>query len=233
METPRRRRPGTPATARPDRKLAILQAAERLFATRGYHAVSIRQIAEAADVPVALVGYYYGHKDALFHALFAQRAHTIGERMAALREALRNPPDEGQLRRIVEAFVTPVLRLRASPEGGHYALLLTVGLSMQNAPEADRALREFFDPMAEAFIDALHATLRATVPGLQRGAVAWCYQFALGALLNHLCDLRVERLSHGACRANDPAAAPLLVDFLVHGIQGMVRGQTAAAMPAA
>jgi len=227
METPRRRRPSAPAAARPDRKFAILQAAERLFATRGYHAVSIRQIAEAAGVPVALVGYYHGHKDALFHALFARRAHSAGERMAALREAVRDPPDADQLRRIVEAFVMPVLRLRASPDGEHYALLLTVGLSMQKAREADRVLREFFDPLAEAFIDALHATLRATVPDVQRGAVAWCYQFALGALLNHLCDLRVERLSHGNCRANDPAAAPLLVDFLVHGIEGMVRAQAA------
>ena len=228
MDTPSRRSPGAPAASRPDRKLAILQAAERLFATRGYHAVSIRQIAEEAGVPVALVGYYYGHKDTLFHALFAQRAHTVGERMAALRAALRDPPDTGQLRRIVEAFVTPVLRLRASPEGVHYALLITVGLSMQKAPEADRVLREFFDPMAEAFIDALHTTLRAAAPGLQRGAVAWGYQFALGALLNHLCDARVERLSHGACSANDPAAAPMLVDFIVHGLQALVRRPTGA-----
>ena len=40
---------------RPDRRAAILLAAEKLFAEHGYHAVSIRQIALEAQVPLALV----------------------------------------------------------------------------------------------------------------------------------------------------------------------------------
>jgi AcrR family transcriptional regulator len=60
----------TAEAVRPDRKRAILLAAEKLFAERGYHAVTIRQIAEEAGVPSALVGYYYGAKHELFHAIF-------------------------------------------------------------------------------------------------------------------------------------------------------------------
>jgi hypothetical protein len=45
------------------------------------------------------------------------------------------------------------------------------------------------------------------------------YQFALGALMHHLTDTRVERLSNGQSRANDPVAAPLLVAFIVGGIR--------------
>ena len=56
--------------ARPDRRHAILLAAEKLFAQHGYHAVTIRQIADEAEVPLALVGYYYGPKHELFHAIF-------------------------------------------------------------------------------------------------------------------------------------------------------------------
>ena len=48
---------GQAGLTRPDRKADILLAAEKLFAQRGYHAVSIRQIAEEAGVPLALVGY--------------------------------------------------------------------------------------------------------------------------------------------------------------------------------
>ena len=71
--------------ARPDRKAAILLAAEKLFAQRGYHAVSIRQIAEEAGVPLALVAYYYGPKHELFYAIFEHWNDTIEERLAALR----------------------------------------------------------------------------------------------------------------------------------------------------
>ncbi|MBP7566817.1 MAG: TetR family transcriptional regulator [Burkholderiaceae bacterium] len=224
--SPRRRAAASPdgsaPAPRPDRKLAILLAAERLFATRGYHAVSIRQIADEAGVPLALVGYYYGQKHELFHAIFARWAYTIDERIAALRAAEQLPHDADKLRMIVHAFIDPVLRLRASAEGEYYALLITVGLSMQQDLGVQDVIRDFFDPMARAFTDVLYDTVRADAPGATHATMAWCYQFALGALLHHISDIRVDRLSGGVNRPNDPAAQPLLVDFIVHGIRGVV-----------
>lgn len=214
-------RPLPKPVAKPDRKHDILLAAEKLFAQHSYHAVSIRQIAEEAGVPLALVGYYYGQKHELFHAIFEHWAGTTNERLTALHEVEQQPHDRQKLRRIVEAFIGPVIRLRASAQGGYYAQLMTQGLSSQQG-EADRVLRDFFDPMADTFISALLATLRHDLPQLTRGTVAWCYQFALGALLHHINDMRVERLSHGESRPNDPLAAPMLIDFIVHGIRGVV-----------
>jgi AcrR family transcriptional regulator len=54
----------------PDRQQAILLAAEKLFAEKGYARVTIREIAKEANVPLALVGYYYGPKHELFQAIF-------------------------------------------------------------------------------------------------------------------------------------------------------------------
>ncbi len=202
------------AQARPDRKLAILLAAEKLFALRGYHAVTIRQIAQEAGVPLALVSYHHGQKHELFHAIFEHWNRTIEERLAALAAVDHSPRPADTVPRIIEAFVGPVLKLRASAEGEYYALLVARELYHATA-ETDRVLRAYFDPLANAFIDALHAAL----PHASRGQVAWCYQFALGALLHHLSDNRVERLSQGANRAGDPAAAPLLVNFIVGGLR--------------
>lgn len=199
---------------RPDRQHAILLAAERLFAQRGYHAVTIRQIAEEAGVPLALVSYYYGQKHELFEALFDHWAGTIAERLQALRAIRIDPNDAATLVAIVNAFVMPLVRLRASPEGESYALLVArqAHLAMD---EADTVLRKHFDPMARAFIDALQRAL----PWATRGEVAWGYQFALGALLHYLSDTRVERLSDGVNRTADPAVAPRLVDFIVGGLR--------------
>jgi AcrR family transcriptional regulator len=205
---------------RSDRRHAILLAAEKLFAQFGYHAVTIRQIAQEADVPLALVGYYYGQKHELFHAIFEHWNRTIEERLAALRQVAADASPDDALKLIIEAFTGPVLRLRASPEGEYYALLVARELS-HAIEETDRVMRAYFDPLAHAFIDALHQRL----PHATRGQVAWCYQFALGALLHHLRDDRVERLSNGEAHAFDPAAAPMLVDFIVGGIR--------AALPAA
>ena len=207
--------PAAPAIAdsRPDRKQAILLAAEKLFAQSGYHAVSIRQIAEEAGVPLALVGYYYGPKHELFHAIFAHWNSTIEERLAALAVA-RAGTTRNRLAVIIEAFIGPVLRMRATPEGEYYALLVAREL-YHASTETDRVLRAYFDPMAHAFIDALHEI----VPDTTRGHVAWCYQFALGALLHHLSDSRVERLSRGENITGDPAAAALLARFIEGGLR--------------
>jgi AcrR family transcriptional regulator len=45
-----------------DAKERIYRAAVSLFARKGYHAVGVREIAQAADVNVSMVNYYYGEK---------------------------------------------------------------------------------------------------------------------------------------------------------------------------
>ena len=213
---PPARRGGSAAseTSRPDRRQAILLAAEKLFAQFGYHAVTIRQIADEADVPLALVGYYFGPKQELFVAIFEHWSQSIEQRLAGLRAVPNDAEDPRTLHRIIEAFITPVLALRASAEGEYYALLVAREL-YQATEEADRVLREYFDPLAMAYIDALHLAL----PHATRGEVAWGYQFALGALTHHISDIRVERLSCNENRRCDPLAAPMLVNFIVGGLR--------------
>lgn len=230
METrpPKRRAPARAAetAARPDRKQAILLAAERLFAEHGYHGVSIRQIADEAGVPLALVGYYYGQKHELFHAIFEHWRHTIDERLALLAQVGELPAETQTLERVVRAFVEPVMRMRASPEGEYYAQLVARELAYRT-PEADRVLSHYFDPMAHAFIDAL---LQAC-PGSDRSQAAWAYQFALGALIHHMSDRRVERLSLGANVPSDPAAQPQLVAFITAGIAAAMRAAEPVSPP--
>ena len=207
-----------------DRRRSILLAAEKLFALRGYDAVSIRQIAEEADVPLALVGYYFGPKQALFQAIFAAWSHTFEERLAALHAASVKPLRAGRLKLILHAFVDPVLKMRASAEGEFYALLVARELLLHR-PETEQVLHDHFDPMAHAFINALTDAL----PGAKRVDVAWCYQFALGALVNHMSDVRVERLSNGQARANDPAAQTMLLRFIEGGIRAALRPRVSRA----
>ncbi|MEP6789779.1 MAG: TetR family transcriptional regulator [Ramlibacter sp.] len=216
------------AAARPDRRQNILLAAEKLFAKFGYHAVSIRNIADEAEVPLALVGYYFGAKQDLYHAIFEHWGAMINERLVSLKEAMARK-DGDRLTRVVEAFIAPVIRLRASAEGEYYALLMTRGLALQSEEE-DAIIREFFDPMAKAFIDAFHTTLTAEFRGVTRPRVAWCYQFALGSLLHHISDTRVHRLSQGENRPSDPAVMPQLVAFIAYGMRGaIVQSHPAAA----
>lgn len=203
--------------APPDRRLNILLAAEKLFALHGYHAVSIRDIASEAGVPLALVGYHYGAKHELYHAIFESWSATIAQRVAGLQEAVGESRAADRLERILDAFISPVVALHQHAQGRYYALMAARDLAAPT-PEADRAQREFFDPMAHAFIDAL----MGTAPGATRGQVAWCYQFMLGALLHHLTDQRVARLSRRENRPADPAAKAQLLTFVAAGFRAVL-----------
>ncbi|CAN7631494.1 TetR family transcriptional regulator [Paenibacillus sp. LjRoot56] len=55
-----------------DMKMKILLAAKKLFAQHGYDATSVRQICEEAGANVALVSYYFGGKESVFHEIFKQ-----------------------------------------------------------------------------------------------------------------------------------------------------------------
>ncbi|HSV82741.1 MAG TPA: TetR family transcriptional regulator [Ramlibacter sp.] len=210
-----------PMVTKPNRKLNILLAAEKLFARHGFHAVALRDIAEEAQVPPALLNYYFGSKEDLYRAIFEHWSPTFTQRLSQLQEAMLAPAAE-RLERVVDAFAGPVIRLRASAEGEHYALLASRGLALQGAEE-DQILREFFDPVANKFIDALNAILSAEFQGITRQDVAWCYQFALGALMHYIGDQRIYRLSLGENQPADPAVAPQLKIFIADGIRSAAR----------
>ena len=215
------------AKVRPDRRQNILDASQRLFGRYGYHAVTIRQIALEAKVPLALVGYYFGQKQELYDAIFAHWSSTVAQRSVDLRDALAQTGGE-RLQRIVSAMVVPIVRLRASAQGESYALFVTRGLTQQGV-EDDRAIREYIDPVAAEYIAALQGALADEFPGFTHAQAAWGFQFALGALLHYLSDQRVERLSNGVNAAGDPAVEPQLVAFIMHGLRGAAQSFAAAA----
>ena len=51
---------------RPSRKIAIMQAAARLFAAKGYSAVSVRDIAAEMELTPASLYYYFPDKETLY-----------------------------------------------------------------------------------------------------------------------------------------------------------------------
>lgn len=186
---------------------AILLAAERLFARHGYHAVSIRQIADEAGVPLALVGYYYGAKHELFRAIFVHWRDAFDPKAVGIADVLatrRSASPRRALAAVITALVQPLLALRASADGEHCARLVARLLS-QESDETDAVLREFFDPLAKAYVRAL----REALPGATRAQATWCYQFSVGALAQHLNEPR---------RARGEPSADLLVDFIVGGV---------------
>jgi AcrR family transcriptional regulator len=67
----------------PATRQCLLEAAQRLFAARGYHGASIRDIVQACSVSNAALYYHFGSKEDLYF-------EVLGEYVAAAVTQLRN-----------------------------------------------------------------------------------------------------------------------------------------------
>ncbi len=85
---------------------AILDAAERLFAERGYEATSLQLVGDFAGVSRATPGYFFGSKEGLYRAVF-DRAFTRVDAILhdAYAEADSAEPREA-IARIVSAYLS-------------------------------------------------------------------------------------------------------------------------------
>ncbi|WP_260293400.1 TetR/AcrR family transcriptional regulator [Sedimenticola hydrogenitrophicus] len=72
------------AQAQPSTRSALLTAARRLFARDGYQAVSVRQLAQEANVNPAMVKYHFRNKEGLYLAVIQETVSPILQQFAAL-----------------------------------------------------------------------------------------------------------------------------------------------------
>jgi AcrR family transcriptional regulator len=195
----------------------ILDAAQRVFADFGYDGASMRQIADAAGVPVALVSYHFGSKDGLYRAVFYRRVPAIvDQRHAGIAIAMSEPDLDRRLELLVKVLVMPWLRMRARDKDPSLGRLLAHESIDPNA-EARGIIRDLFDPVAREILAALASAL----PGRSVADVAWAYQFMLGAMVYVMSDAgRIARLSEGRSHPDDEEAAVAhMVAFLTAGIR--------------
>jgi TetR/AcrR family transcriptional regulator len=92
----------------------ILDAAERLFAERGYDGCTVKQIGAAAKVNPALLSYYFGGKEGTYRAAIGRRLRAFAtEGMQGMSGA--GSPTEA-IRHFAEAYMRFMLRHPTVPK---------------------------------------------------------------------------------------------------------------------
>lgn len=226
---PKRR---TKAQQRAETLEVILDAAEYLFSQRGLYGVTLKDVAQQAEVHTSLLHYYFEDKKAMFDAVFARRAHvTADKRMAALDryagEARGKPTVEGALR----AFLDTDLDLYI--QGGEgWRNFAGLGAQVAMAPKWGAQLfDEHFDPVVLKLI----GLLKQALPDCPEEDIFWGYHFVTGALVMTLARTgRIDQLSHGLCKSEDfPAVKARMARFLAFGFEGICRDRAEARAAAA
>jgi AcrR family transcriptional regulator len=95
----------------------LIASAERLFADRGFDGVSVRDIANAAGVNSALVGYYFRGKEGLLSEVYTRHCEPMKRERARLLEEFSKAAKGPTLEQVIEAFIRPALEVTTDKNG--------------------------------------------------------------------------------------------------------------------
>jgi len=189
----------------------ILRTGERLFAERGFNGVSVRELAAAAQVNIASIGYHFDSKEGLLSEVYRRHCEPLIEERLRGLEAAARLRGKARVAAIIEAFIRPALAQVEVEDGATFIRLRAV-LSGENSELLEKLVAENFDQSSTAFIDKLCECL----PHLSRTDVCWRFHFLLGTIYYTAAGPhRIAAFSHGRCNpSNTEDVIKELVPFM-------------------
>ena len=159
------------------RRARILDAATRVFASKGYHGTLVDEIASEADTSKGGVYFHFPNKQAIFLALLDYLAETLRERIEAAVASQAEPIGraDAALRVVLETFA------------GHRRLTrLFMGEALGAGPEFNTRMIQ----IRAAFADLIRAQLDEAVaagamPALDTRVAATAWFGAVNELVTH------------------------------------------------
>src|SRR5688572_25443506 len=140
-----------------DTRGRLLDAAERLFAAKGFEATSLRDVTAKAKANLAAVHYHFGSKEALVRAVFERRLGEVNRRRLELltgrRRGKLSPKD------ILHAFIAPTFDLMK--EAPHFVQLMG-----RFQAEPDSHAHDVVTSRCSHVADEFRKALTAALPGI-------------------------------------------------------------------
>ena len=213
----------------------LLDAAERIFAERGFEGASMRAVTQAAGASVSAANYHFGSKEALLRATLLRRVGPLNERRLARLDALEAEAGGRplELETILETFLRPVFEEHASSVDGIARFRQVAARIYSDPPDVVAAMkRELFGPILARFVGALTAAL----PEKSREELELGFQLTVGVMVHvisgHLvmtpsseddgCECWTSRLS-------DESVLQQLITYAAAGLRaGCVSGGAAS-----
>lgn len=216
----RKRAPSQRSVAARER---ILDAAELVFAERGFEGASIRDIAERAKVRKANVNFHGGPKEELFERIVARRASELSdERRAAI--GLLDAQGSWDVGDLLSAFMLPLVTraFGGNPQWLAYARI--VAIVSADTRWRDLA-RTHFDPVASLVVQKLCAQYPKADPERVAGALV----FSVSSMLA-LCtsDWRISTLGGSADRTDPNGMIHNLLTFCKSGVVSSLHPESAS-----
>lgn len=185
----------------------ILDAAEVLFAERGFAETSLRTITGAAGVNLAAVNYHFGSKKALIQAVFVRFLDPLVAEVERQLNQMQEAKDRLTVEDLLQVLTQSVYDIHGKGSNRATAFLRLLGLAYT---QSQAHLRRFLgERYGEAFQHYV-AHLKPALPGATAEDLFWHTHFALGTAIFTMSNFDTLR----AMSENDTGSRTP-VDFIV------------------
>jgi AcrR family transcriptional regulator len=169
------------ALAGEETKEKILDAAEELFSDDGFAATSIRAITTRAGVNLAALNYHFGSKDALVDAVFGRRIGPLNDERIRLLDEIESRAGVGEitLEGVLEAFLSPAIRLASDPESGGKVFMRLMGRAHT---EPGDFFRKVIAKQFQTVFLRFKSAFQKVLPHLPPEELYWRIHFVVGAM---------------------------------------------------
>jgi AcrR family transcriptional regulator len=171
----------------------LIVVAERLYADHGLDAVSLRQIAEAADQRNhAVVQYHFGTKEELLRAIVRYRTEEAHHRRRAALDELERTGRQRDVRGLLEATLVPLVE--SQPRDSHY-LRFVVALQPVVLSDIWGEIGDEHGPSSRRITTYLDEALQHIPPALRQARILRSFDMMLRALAEHFDPPRARSRS--------------------------------------
>jgi len=202
-----------------DTKERLLDAAERLFAERGFEGTSMRAVTQAADTSVSAANYHFGCKKALLRAALVRRLEPLNRRRLEALDALEEEADGGAvpMEALLEAYLRPGFEAQRESGDGRSPFLSIAAQLYTDHHEMFSALKvELFGPVIARFVDALARAL----PDRTRDELVLDFQFFIGVMVHVIGgNARIEEEAGEPASIPDERLVQRIVSFTAAGLR--------------
>ncbi|QYJ80770.1 TetR/AcrR family transcriptional regulator [Shewanella aegiceratis] len=164
---------------RSDTKTRILDAAEKLFAERGFSETSLRLITSKAEVNLASVNYHFGSKKELIRAVLARYLDRFMPEASDAVVQLKQV-SEPSLNEIFSSLVKPLLELNKFKADGTRTFLQLLG---RGYIESQGHLRWFITTHYGEHLSEFVKAVAESAPHIPPAEMFWRLHFTLGTVV--------------------------------------------------
>ena len=166
--------------SRTDTKTRILDAAEKLFAERGFSETSLRLITSKAEVNLASVNYHFGSKKELIRAVLARYLNVFMPSAATEIKRLQTANEQASLNDIFSSLIKPLLELNKVRNGGTIIFLQLIG---RGYIESQGHLRWFITTHYGEYLQTFVKAVSKSAPHIPAVEMFWRLHFTLGTIV--------------------------------------------------